>query len=70
VSVTLLLLSAAFLRFINYCTPTDALLYIVFSLKFTLQHLKFSYMFRSSDDDDDDDDLRIEICRSILSVLI
>jgi hypothetical protein len=32
-----------------YYTPTNALLYIVISLKFTLKHLKCSYMFRSSD---------------------
>jgi hypothetical protein len=36
-------------RLINYYTPTNALLCIVFSLKFTLKHLKCSYMFRSSD---------------------
>jgi hypothetical protein len=30
-------------------TPTNALLYIVLSLKFTLKHLQCSYMFRSSD---------------------
>jgi aryl-alcohol dehydrogenase-like predicted oxidoreductase len=36
-------------RFINCYTPTNALLCIVFSLKFTLKHLKCSHMFRSSD---------------------
>jgi hypothetical protein len=44
-----LLLHRAFLRFFNDYTPTNALLYIVFSLKFTLKHLKCSYIFLSSD---------------------
>jgi hypothetical protein len=36
-------------KIINYWTPTSALLYIVFILKFTLKHLKSSYIFRSVD---------------------
>jgi hypothetical protein len=34
---------------INYQTPANAILHIVFILKFTLKHLKSSYMFRSID---------------------
>jgi hypothetical protein len=35
--------------FINYYTSTNTLLYTVFIPKFTLKHLKSSYMFRSID---------------------
>jgi hypothetical protein len=37
------------IAFTNHYTPTNALLCIVFILKFVLKHLKRSYVFRSAD---------------------
>ena len=44
-----LLLHRAFWNLFNLHTPTNAPVYYLRSLKFTLKHLKLSYMFRSYD---------------------
>jgi len=53
-------------------TPTNSHIYIVFNnLKFTLKHLKRSYMSRSHDHPQGaEDDRVIETCRGVLSVLM